>query len=99
MDQYKQGPGGDEVDLVRFHREEILDVLVRDLVGGCAKLREKEERLGEVLILEMQGKKEVTSAIEKIGDILKRRDTGHVEVLDTLKKLRSMLRIIEEGGG
>ena len=74
-------------------------MLVWDLMGDCAKLREKEERLGEVLILEMQEKKEVTSAIENIGDILKRRDTGHVEVLDTLKKLRSMLRIIEEGGG
>ena len=51
-----------------------MDVLVRDLMGQFAKLREKEECLGEVLTLRMQDKKEVTAAIEKIRDIQKRTD-------------------------
>ena len=41
-------------------------------MGQFAKLREKEESLGEVLTLRMQDKKEVTAAIEKIQDIQKR---------------------------
>ena len=44
-------------------------MLVRDLMGQFAKLREKEESLGEVLTLRMQDKKEVTAAIEKIRNI------------------------------
>ena len=43
-------------------------------MGKFAKLREKEENLGEVLTLRMQYKKEVTVAIEKIQDIQKRTD-------------------------
>ena len=54
------------VDLVQFLPEEILDVLVWELMGKFAKLREKEEILGEVLKLMIQDKKEVTAAIEKI---------------------------------
>ena len=53
-------------DLVRFLPEEILDVIVRDFVGMFAKLREKDDSLGEVLTLRMQDKKEVAAAIEKI---------------------------------
>ena len=33
------------VDLVRFLPEEILDVLIRDIMGMLDKLREKEESL------------------------------------------------------
>ena len=62
------------VDLVWFLPEEILDVLVRDLMGQFTKLREKEESLGEVLTLRMQDKKEVIAAIKKIRDIHKRTD-------------------------
>ena len=62
------------VDLVRLLPEEILDVIIRDLMGQFAKLREKEESLGEVLTLSMQDKKEVTAAIEKIRYIQKRTD-------------------------
>ena len=51
------------VELVRLLPEESLDVLVRDLVGMFAKLRKKEERLGEFLTLRMQDKKEVSAAI------------------------------------
>ena len=54
------------VDLVRLLPEESLDVLVRDLMGQFAKLREKEESLGEVLTLRMHDKKEVTAVTEKI---------------------------------
>ena len=49
-------------------------MLVRDLMGQFAKLREKEESLGEVLTLRMQDKMEDTAAIEKIRDIQKRTD-------------------------
>ena len=49
-------------------------MLVRDLMGQFAKLREKEESLGEVLTLRIQEKKEVTAAIEKIQDIQKSSD-------------------------
>ena len=41
-------------------------MLVWDLMGQFDKLRKKEEGLGEVLILRMQNKKEVTAAIKKI---------------------------------
>ena len=41
-------------------------MLVRDLMGKFAKLREKDERLGEVLTLRIHEKKEVTAVIEKI---------------------------------
>ena len=51
-----------------------MGVLVQDLMGQFAKLRDREESLGEVLILRMQDKKEDTAAIEKIRDIQKRRD-------------------------
>ena len=51
-----------------------MDVLVQDLMGQFAKLREKEDSLGEVPTLRMQGKKEVTAAIENIRDIQKRTD-------------------------
>ena len=54
------------VDLVRFLPEESLDVLLQDLMGQFAKLRQKQEILGEVLTLSIQGKKEVTAALEKI---------------------------------
>ena len=54
------------VHLVWFLPKESSDVLVRHLMGQFAKLREKEESLGEVLTLRMQDKKEVTAAIEKI---------------------------------
>ena len=43
-------------------------------MGQFAKLREKEESLGEVLTSRMQDKKEVPAAIEKIQDIQKRTD-------------------------
>ena len=62
------------VDLVRFLPEEILDVLIRDIMGMLDKLREKEESLGEVLTLRMQDKKEGTAAIGKIQDIQKRTE-------------------------
>ena len=62
------------VDLVRCLHDEILDVLVRDLMGQFAKLKEKWESLGEVMTLRMQDKKEVTAAIKKIRDIQKRTD-------------------------
>ena len=51
-----------------------MDVLVWELTGQFAKLREKEESLGEVLTLRMQDKKEVTAVIENIQDIQKRTD-------------------------
>ena len=54
------------VDLVRFLPEEILDMLIPDLMGQFSELREKEERLVEVLTLGVQDKKEVTAAIENI---------------------------------
>ena len=63
-----------KVDLVQFLPEEILDVLVRDLVGQFAKLREEEESFGEILTLRTQDKKEVTAVIEKIRYIQKRTD-------------------------
>ena len=85
------------IDLFRFLPEKIPDVITQDLMGGVDKLREKEDRLGEVLTLRIQYKKEVTVAIEKIRDIQKRTDMGLVEVLDTLKKIISALRSIEEG--
>ena len=44
-------------------------MLVQDLMGQVSKLREKDERLGEVLTLIIQYKKEVTSVIEKILDL------------------------------
>ena len=43
-------------------------------MGQFAKLREKEESLGEALTLRTQDKKEVTAAIEKIRDTQKRTD-------------------------
>ena len=49
-------------------------MLIWDLMGEFAKLRDKEESLGEVLTLRMQDKKEVTEAIEKIRDIQNRTD-------------------------
>ena len=61
-------------DLVRFLPEEILDVIVRDFVGMFAKLREKDDSLGEVLTLRMQDKKEVPAVIEKIRGIQKKTD-------------------------
>ena len=54
------------VDLVQLLPEEISDLLVHDLMGQFAKLREKLESLGEVLTLKIQDKKKVTAAIEKI---------------------------------
>ena len=54
-------------DIVWFLPRESFDV-------HFAKLREKEEILGEVLTLRMQDKKEVTASIEKIQDIQKRTD-------------------------
>ena len=62
------------VDLIRLLFGEGLGVLVRDLMGKFAKLREKEDSIGEVKTLRMQDKKEVTAAIEKIRDIQKRKD-------------------------
>ena len=62
------------VDLIRLLFGEGLGVLVRDLMGKFAKLREKEDSIGEVKTLRMQDKKEVTAAIEKIRDIQKRTD-------------------------
>ena len=66
------------VDLVLFLSEENSDVPVWDLMRKFDKLRQKEERLLEVLTLRMQDKKEVTSAIK----IQKRTDTQgwHKEV-------------------
>ena len=86
-------------DLVRFLPEEILDVIVRDFVGMFAKLREKDDSLGEVLTLRMQDKKEVAAAIEKIRDNQNRTNVGLVEVSDTLENLRPALRSIKEGDG
>ena len=54
------------VALVWFVTEEISDVIIQDLMVKFSKIREKEERLGEVLTLRMQDKKEVTAVIEKI---------------------------------
>ena len=62
------------VDLVRLFSKEGSDVLIHDLMGQFAKLREKEESLGVVLILRTQDKKEVTAAIKKIRDTQKRTD-------------------------
>ena len=62
------------VDHVRFLPEESSDVLVRELMGQFAKLREKGGSLEEVLTLRMQDKEEVTAAIEKIQDTQKRTD-------------------------
>ena len=58
------------VDILQFLPEENLDVFVWDLMGQFAKLREKDDSLGEVLILRMQDKKEVTAA----NEIQKRTD-------------------------
>ena len=63
------------VYLVRLLPEENLDVLVWDLMVQFAKLREKEDILGEVLTSRMQDKKEVTAAIEKIRYTHKRTNT------------------------
>ena len=41
-------------------------MLVRDLMGKFYKLRYKEESIGELLVLKMQYKKEVTAVIENI---------------------------------
>ena len=62
------------VDLVRFLPEESSYVIVRYFMGQFSKLREKGETLGEVLVLRMQDKKEVTAAIEKIRDTQKRTE-------------------------
>ena len=43
-------------------------------MGQFDKLREKEGRLGEVLRLRIQDKKEVTAVIKNIRDIQKRTD-------------------------
>ena len=43
-----------------------MGVLVQDLMGQFAKLRDREESLGEVLTLRTQDMKEVAVAIEKI---------------------------------
>ena len=62
------------VDLVRFLPEESSYVIVRYLMGQFSKLREKGKTLGEVLVLRMQDKKEVTAAIKNIQEIQERTD-------------------------
>ena len=63
------------VDLVWFLPEESSD---GDPMGKFDKLREKEERLGEVLASRMHDKKEVTAAIGKVRCIQKRTNVGLV---------------------
>ena len=54
------------VYLIRFLLEESLDVILQELMGQFTELKDKEERLGEVMILRMQDKTEVTLSIKKI---------------------------------
>ena len=76
-----------------------MDVIVWNVIVQFAKLREKDDSLGEVLTLRTQDKKEVAVAIEKIRDNQNRTNVGLVEVSDTLENLRPALRSIKEGDG
>ena len=54
------------VYLLRCLLVESLDVILQELMGQFTELKDKEERLGEVMILRMQDKTEVTLSIKKI---------------------------------